>query len=437
MKGSVATGAVRTPELRWLFGICVLALGARLAHALAAGTDVRGDAGFYQSVARALADGEGYADPIATVAGHAQPTALHPPLFPVYLAAWNALGIDSVRGHQVASCLLGTASVLLIWAAGRRLAGGRVGLIAAGLAAGYPPLLLLDQSMNSESLYVMLIALVLLLAYRLLDDPSARRAAALGAAIGLATLTRSDAVLLLPLLLIPLIPHLRRGWLRMSAVATATAAVVVAPWIVRNWVAFDKVPLLSTNGGYTARATNCDDTYHRPSLIGFVSHSCGSQSSCFRRFPVAAVLSGRSTEVARDECLQEEATRYVRAHLTRTPLVALTRVERVWEIYGARANIDYGSFLWGRPRPLATAALVAYGLVATLAVAGAHLLGTMSRSRIPLFAMLAQATLVAALAFGFTRYRAAAEPALVVLAAVTLDRLIRRRSPRRGEPQHG
>ena len=42
---------------------------------------------------------------------------------------------------------------------------------------------------------------------------------------------------------------------------------------------------------------------------------------------------------------------------------------------------------------------------------------------LPLLAMLMLVTAVAALTFGATRYRSAAEPALIVLAAASLDRV--------------
>ena len=75
---------------------------------------------------------------------------------------------------------MGAATVALIGLLARRVAGDRAGLVAAAIAAVYPPLWMLDASLRSESLYAPLIALVLLLAYRLRDltlsDPTPRDA---------------------------------------------------------------------------------------------------------------------------------------------------------------------------------------------------------------------------------------------------------------------
>jgi hypothetical protein len=124
---------------------------------------------------------------------------------------------------------------------------------------------------------------------------------------------------------------------------------------------------------------------------------------------------------------------YVRHHLSRTPLVALARVERAWELYGADMNLEYGRTFWARPEGLATAGLTFYVLLLPLAIAGALILRARRVSLLPPLALFAFVTVIAALAFGYTRYRYAAEPALVALAAVGVDGLLSaagRRSPR-------
>ena len=87
----------------------------------------------------------------------------------------------------------------------------------------------------AESLYVPLIALSMLVAYRLLDRPGAVPAIGLGAVIGLATLTRSDALLLVPLLVLPLAYRLGRARLPLLAVCLLATALVLSPWLA-NWL---------------------------------------------------------------------------------------------------------------------------------------------------------------------------------------------------------
>jgi hypothetical protein len=114
---------------------------------------------------------------------------------------------------------------------------------------------------------------------------------------------------------------------------------------------------------------------------------------------------------------------YGRHHLSRTPLVALARVERAWELYGADMNLEYGRTFWARPEGLATAGLIFYLLLLPLAIAGALILRARRVSSLPPLAQFAFVTVIAALAFGYTRYR---------YAAVGVDGLLRaagRRSP--------
>src|ERR687894_349426 len=85
----------------------------------------------------------------------------------------------------------------------RRLAGDRAGLAAAAIAAVYPILIAADGAPMSEALYGLLVATGLLLALRLHERGDLLSAAGLGAAIGIAALTRSEALGLIPLLAWP------------------------------------------------------------------------------------------------------------------------------------------------------------------------------------------------------------------------------------------
>ena len=84
----------------------------------------------------------------------------------------------------------------------RRLAGDRAGLLAAGIAAAYPDLVAADGALMTESLFGALAAGMLLAALRLADAPGTGRAAVLGVVAGVAALARSEALLLLPLVLL-------------------------------------------------------------------------------------------------------------------------------------------------------------------------------------------------------------------------------------------
>jgi len=214
-------------------------------------------------------------------------------------------------------------------------------------------------------------------------------------------------VLLVP----PVVWLAGRDRLRLMTIAVVAVALVLSPWLVRNLVRFDRFPLLSSNGALTQLSTNCPTTYYGD-RIGFVDHQCALRSRC---------LEIRA-EMPQADCLLREARGYAGDHLTRVPLVAAVRVAREWNLYKPGQDRWYGG-LWAREKATSTIGLAMYALLVPLAVYGAVLLHRRRRPLLPLLAMIVLAALVAVIAFGFSRYRLAAEPALVVLAAVALEQL--------------
>lgn len=395
-----------------LSALTLLGLAVRLVYALAVAPEQiqPGDPQVYRDLANELAHGRGYQ--LSQTVDRPYPTASHPPLYPLFLAAFTKLGLASFPVHRAVSCLLGATTVALVGLLGRRVAGAAAGLIAAGLAAIYPQLFVVDGTVIAESLYAPLIVSALLLAYRLMDRPTVRTAVALGGVIGLATLTRSEGIVLLLVLAGPITWRLGPGRRRLIAVVAAVTALALSPWLVRNWVRFDRFPLLSSNGALTQAATNCSETYYDRRYIGFVFHRCALSSPCLRE----------RGEIRQSECFGREARTYVGDNLGRAPRVVAARVARMWNVYDPRTDLSYGE-LWARERTIAEIGMGMYALLVALGLYGAVLLYRRRVPLLPFVAVFVAASLTAAIAFGFSRYRLSAEPALVVLAAVGIQAL--------------
>lgn len=119
-----------------------------------------------------------------------------PPLY--YMLAWGwARGFgDSEIGLRSLSALFGTATVVVVFLAGRQLVSRRAGVIAAYLAAASPLLVWHAQDARAYSLLVLLAALSFLFFVRL-DRTTARPdAVGFGLASSLALLTHYFAVFL-------------------------------------------------------------------------------------------------------------------------------------------------------------------------------------------------------------------------------------------------
>jgi 4-amino-4-deoxy-L-arabinose transferase-like glycosyltransferase len=400
-----------------LAAIAGAGLAIRLVYALAVMGDrrVTGDGREFHLLANVLASTGRYLQPFMELyRDRAIPTAEKPPLYPFVLSISSWLGLDSYDAHRVVSCLVGALAVVLIGLIGRRVGGPRVGLIAAGIAAVYPALWMLDGSLRSESLYLPLVALVMLLSYRLLDAPTWPRAALLGLAIGFAALTRGEAVFLVLLLGIPvllLVP--RSGRLRLAAAVVAGCLLVVGPWLARNWITFDRPTAISTNEGGLLAGANCRAAYHGP-LIG--SWPCFPRNDP-RWGENEAVISGH---------LRSRALDYAGDHAGRVPAVAGVRVLRVWDLWSPADAARLESSVADRHLRAQQAAMAALYLLIPFAAAGAIVLRRRGRPLRILLVPVLFVTLVGALTYGSTRFRVAAEPALVVLAAVAVAELLDR-----------
>jgi 4-amino-4-deoxy-L-arabinose transferase-like glycosyltransferase len=385
------------------------------------GQELCGDAVYYATQGKRLSDGRVFTQPpsrgelvIEGVAVHplpaGDPVADHPPLTSIVVAPAN-LFVDGSFVQRLEMAAVGAAAVAVIGLLGRELAGDRAGLLAAGIAALYPNLWMNDVLVMAESLTALLVASVLLSTYRYRNAPDGRHAAAVGALVGLAALTRSEQLLLLPIVVVPVVLAVRtRPWrdrLRHVGVAAGATLLVVAPWVGFNLSRFEAPTTLSTNDGLTLLGANCDDVYEGSST-GFWSLRCG----------LAVQPEGDASR--RSEAQRDAALDYIGSHQRDVPRVMFVRVARVWSLYAPdqMAWLNQGE---GRERWASWVGFWTYLVLVPLAVAGAVLL---RRRAVPIWPLVGTAiivTLTAALFYGIVRFRVPAEVSLVVLAAVALD----------------
>lgn len=421
------------PRRGWsLAAIAGLALAWRVVYVLVWRHDplVFGDGLAFHLQAIDLADGLGFTDPIKYhfLAG-LHPSAAHPPLFSLVLFAvtrtGRALGLgsfDTTLVHQLTCAAISSIAVVVIGLIGHMLGGARAGLIAAGLAAAYPPLWVSDALVMSESLFVLTIALALLAYYRFHEHPSWRTAAACGVAIGAAALTRPEAAFLVPLLGIPFVvgrsDRSRRSnqsrWRRGGAIALVAivAATVCAPWVVRNLVTFHRPVLLSENVDSVIAGANCEPTYY--------GHKIGSWDVTCHTLPVPV---GDESDMG--AVLRHRGQEYARQHLGRLPLVAAARLGRTFLVFKPLANKTDA----GRPAWTQWATVILYFPVQVLAVVGVVVL---RRRRIRAWPLVAMAALVAGTSvftYGISRFRVPWDVASVIAAAVGIECLLASRSP--------
>lgn len=386
-----------------------------------------GDEYYYYLGGVLLAGGFGFLQPGLAIAPpylHV-PGADHPPVTQIFTGAVSYVVPDSILADRLAMAVVGAVTVFVIGLVGRKIAGDRAGLIAAGLAAVYAALWLNDGAIMSEALGALFVAVAILFAYRLASTRSRWDAIWLGLAIGLGTLTRAESILMLPFVVLPLTWIMSRGKpvvqrLFPFGVATLVAVAVIAPWSIYNQTRFEHPVPISTNVDLALVGVNCDDSYSGNGL-GLWSVGCSDDRP---KSTDASVVA---------QYFRHKAFRYVGDHLGRLPVVVAAREGRVWGLYRPFAMADYME-PEGRPRWGSNLALAQYYVLAGLAIAGWVAL---RRRRVLTVPLVAQGVIVAvtvAVFGGVARYRLSADVAIVLLAAVTIDALLSRTWPRRGAP---
>jgi 4-amino-4-deoxy-L-arabinose transferase-like glycosyltransferase len=384
------------------------------------------DATWYHTVANRLADGDGYTVRCPLIPSCVpRATAYFPPGYPLVLALGALVGAHSFLSQQLVSVVLGTGSVVVIGLLGRLPAGPRVGLVAAILAAVYPPLVGADVALMSESLYILVVSAMIVLVYRAIDDARFSRWAAVGLLGGATVLIRSDGLVVLLLLLVFALwwldASLRRR-LAVVGVAGVAASLVVLPWFVRNAVSLDQGVLISNNAAAAVRGANCAPTY--------AGHLLGS-------WDIGCLHNGREGTGPRAESqfhrtILHEGVRYALDHPSRLPLVVTVRVLRTWSLYAPRQQASFEENE-GRHRPVQLAGSLLVLILLPLAVLGVVILRRRAVPAWPLLAPALAVTITSALTYGNSRFRAAVEPSILVGAATAIiatgDRFVRRAQP--------
>jgi len=385
-----------------------------------------GDPLFYHSTANLLANGLGFPEPLNFIA-HQRWTAsaLHGPLYPLVLSFGSRFGGTTFFDHKMFSLVIGTAVVGFVGLVARQVAESRhrrrVAIAAMSLAAVYPNLWIIDGVLFPEGLMALCTTATVWAAFKWKAGPARRWAVLMGVLTGLAALTRGEGLLLLVLLIVPWV-MLRRdlAWRRRVAhVAWAVLAcvLVIAPWTLRNARSFEVPVPLSTNGNELFVYANCDVVYSGE-FLGFWY------------FPCQEDLRDQGIDATGDEAekslfWREVGFDYARENIGQLPKVIAARIGRQWELFRPIQNTQFAP-IEGRNEQAARAGLFMYYGLAALSIVGVRQLRRRRVGLVPFASLVISVTLTAAYAYGTTRFRVPAEPALCILAAVGLPPVLQR-----------
>jgi len=337
------------------------------------------------------------------------------PVYWVFDRSWLAVGLVQIA--------VAVATALLVYEIGRRIASGGVALTAAVLATLHPYLVWHDIHLNREILDQLLAAAVVLLALVAAERKrSLWWTAALGAALGLAILGNARLVLL------PLVVGLwlvaQRGWtasaLTSLLVVAAAAALVVAPWVVRNKASVGCFAI-TTDARALWKANNLStyDVLARGGWIDNVPPIPGGPPSPQDAWAIYE-QTGRIVEV--DECAQmrfyrDEVVDFWREHPGEKARLAGQSARLLWQPNVVETEDRPGQGTWqdlgrGMVEPAFMIAFYALAVVGLFAL---------PRYFVTLaLLLLAYQTAMAMLFVGATRYRVPWDFLVALLAAAGL-----------------
>ena len=176
--------------------------------------------------------------------------AYFPPVYPTVLAACILTGHPR-PAIVLVSCLIGAATVWLVYRIGNFLFGNPSAWIAAAYAAVYPYYVWHDAVLQETATLTLVVAIAMYLLIRSHRSASFHLALAAGIVLGLAVLTKANLGLFVPL---------ASGWMLFfssgnSAVRARRCVwtllgvcLVVGAWVARTWIVTGS-PVIYSNAG--------------------------------------------------------------------------------------------------------------------------------------------------------------------------------------------
>jgi 4-amino-4-deoxy-L-arabinose transferase-like glycosyltransferase len=374
---------------------------------------VHGDDGYFEISTNILA-GNGYSS--ATTTPYL-PNALRTPGYIYFLvASFRATG--SWTGVALLQMLLACALPLLGMRIAQRLARSNgIGIAAGILLALDPTLALLSFQFYTETFFLVLFFLWLLLTFRYLEAPRWSTLSASAVLLGVAILTKTSAQYI-PLILVPFIlwQSGRREWRRGIAHAGVylfIIALILTPWVIRNTHTFG-VP------GLSAQTPFVFYTNFAPAVLTVARGSDFAEE--VSTFSTVAERDSNAITLANGDIYIAKALEVVRAHPVAAVFVACKSLftfftnDGVYTLLARSGHAPY-DFLW-----LLIAARLVWVAITLAACVGAlvYLFRERSSLAILILLLVAYFALTSTIAaFGTNpRYRLPVDPILIALAGI-------------------
>jgi 4-amino-4-deoxy-L-arabinose transferase-like glycosyltransferase len=352
---------------------------------------------FFFDLARNIADGKG-------IGFEGDPETFRVPLYSILLAAVTA-GREAFLPVVLVQSLIGAGTVWCAALLASELFGAVEAVIAAAITAVYPYYVVHDTALQETSLYTLLTLTSVLLLLRARKTGSVVWAVSAGAALGADVMTR---VTIAPMaVLAPL--WLGVTWRRSALACAAVLALIVTPWLTRQY-RLTGIATLSTEIGVQVWNGNNALTFsHYPEESSDLSKDAAFDALTPQERAERYALAGH--EAATDRWFLRKGLAYIREH----PWLTITRgIRKIVAAFGWLPSPRHGD--WGN-----LAHALSYGPMMALGLWGMWLRRSNWREDAIIYAAFVCFGAVTAVWFGHTSHRAYLDVYWIVFAAGTLE----------------
>jgi 4-amino-4-deoxy-L-arabinose transferase-like glycosyltransferase len=267
----------------------------------------------YDSLARSVAAGRGFCWDDGT------PTSFRAPGLPLAMAAVYTIFGGSYVPIHIFFSVCGVLNVIGTYCFTRELLDVRRARIAMILAAIYRPDVYMASNFLSEIVFVPCLAFGLYFLVRSSRKPSSWGMLMAGLLLGCGSLSRSFAILLLPILCFDLVRTC--SWKAAIIYAVGFLAVLL-PWTARNYSVHGKFVLVSTNGGSTFYGGN------NPVVAGQLWQHGNWVSTTL--LPGRDLIEAQPNEVAHDQMEYKLGREWVQSNPLAFAKLGIFKVIRFW-----------------------------------------------------------------------------------------------------------
>ena len=203
------------------------------------------------------------------------------------------------------------------------------------LTAFFPLHIFMSTQISASTLYVFLISCVLLFYHRLLKFHDIKHSIFLGISLGLLTLSRADAILIIPAIIILLTFIHRNISSKYTLVFALSSLLIISPMSVRNYNTFGFFYPLTISGGLNLWLGNNDDA--TGSRMNYVVP--------YKPIPktiqdqIQSLKVDESYEIALDNIYKEEAKQFIINNPLKSVKLSIKKIIFFWvHIYDERVK---------------------------------------------------------------------------------------------------